>query len=129
MQLMRKVPAERLTEAVRAIAVTANYDLPEDVMKALENARRTEVSPVGLEILDQIIENAKIAAADRVPICQDTGFAVIYLEIGTEVCIEGDPIAAINRGCGRGTRRDTCANRSSPIPCAAPTPGTTPRPP
>ncbi len=99
---MRKVPAERLTEAVREISVTANYDLPEDVMKALEDARGTEVSPVGLEILDQIIENAKIAAADRVPICQDTGFAVIYLEIGTEVCIEGDVIAAINEGVRQG---------------------------
>lgn len=99
---MRKVPAEKLTEAIRDLAMTANYDLPEDVMQALEKARKQEVSPVGLEILDQIIENAKIAAADRVPMCQDTGFAAIFLEIGKEVCIEGDIVEAVNEGVRQG---------------------------
>jgi fumarate hydratase subunit alpha len=99
---MRKVPAEKLTEAIRDLAMTANYDLPEDVMQALEKARKQEVSPVGLEILDQIIENAKIAATDRVPICQDTGFAAIFLEIGKEVCIEGDVVEAVNEGVRQG---------------------------
>ncbi len=99
---MRKVPAEKLTEAIRDLAITANYDLPEDVMQALEKARKQEVSPVGLEILDQIIENAKIAATDRVPICQDTGFAAIFLEIGKEVCVEGDIVEAVNEGVRQG---------------------------
>jgi fumarate hydratase subunit alpha len=99
---MRTVPAEEITKAVKEISITANYDLPEDVMASLKKARDTEESPVGLEILDQIIENAEIAASERVPMCQDTGYAAIFLEIGNEVFIDGDLQAAVDEGVRQG---------------------------
>ncbi len=99
---MRTIPAEKLTEAIKELSMTANYDLPEDVLAVLKTAREAEESPVGREILDQIIENAEISAAERVPICQDTGFAAIFLEIGHDVCIEGDIPAAVDEGVRQG---------------------------
>ncbi len=99
---MRTLPAEKITEAIRDLSMTANYDLPDDVLAALKRARENEESPVGREILDQIIENAGIAAAERVPICQDTGFAAIFMEIGHDVCIEGDIPAAVDEGVRQG---------------------------
>jgi len=99
---MRTIPAGKITEAVKEIAMLANYDLPEDVLATLKKARENEESPVGQEILDQILENAAIAAAERVPICQDTGFAAIFIEIGHEVFIEGDLPAAVDEGVRQG---------------------------
>jgi fumarate hydratase subunit alpha len=99
---MRTIPAEKITEAVKEIAMLANYDLPADVLATLKKARENEESPVGQEILDQILENAAIAASERVPICQDTGFAAIFIEIGHEVCIEGDLPAAVDEGVRQG---------------------------
>lgn len=99
---MRVVPAEKITEAIREISMTANYDLPDDVLEALQNGREIEESPVGCEILDQILENAEIAAQNRVPICQDTGFAAIFIELGNEVFIEGDLNEAVDEGVRQG---------------------------
>lgn len=99
---MRTVPAEKITEAIKELSMTANYDLPEDVLEVLRKGRQVEESPVGREILDQILENAAIAAENRVPLCQDTGFAAIFIEIGHEVCIEGDLPAAVDEGVRQG---------------------------
>ena len=99
---MRTVPAEKITEAIKELSMTANYDLPEDVLEALRKGQQVEESPVGREILDQILENAAIAANNRVPLCQDTGFAAIFMEIGHEVCIEGDLPAAVDEGVRQG---------------------------
>jgi fumarate hydratase subunit alpha len=99
---MRVVPATEITEAVTELAMTANYDLPEDVLAALRKGRDVEESPVGREILDQIIENAGVAAEQRVPMCQDTGFAAVFVEIGNDVHIEGDLQEAVDEGVRRG---------------------------
>ena len=82
------------------MCVRANTELPADVRKALDAARRAEDSPTGCAILDTIIENYK--AAGPVPICQDTGMACVFLEIGQDVHISGDLHQAVNAGVARG---------------------------
>ncbi|MCX6374236.1 MAG: fumarate hydratase [Actinobacteria bacterium] len=100
---VRELEVGDITEAVRAMCITANYDLPADVYDALVSAKEAEESPVGREVLGQLIENADIAAADRVPICQDTGFAVIFAEVGQDVhLVGGDFDDAVNEGVRRG---------------------------
>ena len=103
MSPVRELDVHELTAAVKTMSITANYDLPEDVYTALENAKQTEASPVGRAVLDQLIENADIAAADRVPICQDCGLAVMFVEIGQDVhLVGGDFEAALNEGVRQG---------------------------
>jgi len=100
---MRRIKTDEIVSAVRELCMKANYDLVDDVMGALEKRRGSEESPLAKEILDQIIENAKIAKDEQVPICQDTGFAVVYVELGQEVLIEGgDFQEAIQEGVRRG---------------------------
>ncbi len=99
---MRVIPAERITEAIKDLAIRANYDLGEDVLTALKNGRDSEESPVGREILDQLLENAEIAAKERVPMCQDTGYAAVFVEIGHDAFIEGDIQAAVDEGVRQG---------------------------
>lgn len=99
---MRTIPAQKITEAIKELSMTANYDLPEDVLTALRKGREIEESPVGQEILDQILENAGIAAENRVPICQDTGFAAIFMEIGHDVYVEGNIPEAVDEGVRQG---------------------------
>ena len=86
---MRELDVAEVTAAVRDLCITANYDLPVDVYEALKAAATAEESPVGRQVLAQLVENADIAAADRVPICQDTGFAVIFAEVGQDVHLAG----------------------------------------
>lgn len=100
---VREVDVRDVTEAVKTMCITANYDLPRDVYDALVAAREAEDSPVGREILGQLVENADIAAADRVPICQDTGFAVIFADVGQDVHLVGGHFEdAVNEGVRRG---------------------------
>ena len=100
---VRDLEVKDITEAVRELCITANYDLPQDVYDALVKAKEAEESPVGREVLGQLVENADIAAADRVPICQDTGFAVIFAEVGQDVHLVGGPFDdAVNEGVRRG---------------------------
>jgi fumarate hydratase subunit alpha len=100
---VRELDVHELTAAVKTMSITANYDLPEDVSTALEKAKQKEESPVGRAVLDQLIENADIAAADRVPICQDCGLAVMFVEIGQDVhLVGGDFEAALNEGVRQG---------------------------
>ena len=100
---MRELDVAAVTAAVKDLCVTANYDLPRDVYDALCAARQTEQSPVGREVLGQLVENADIAARDRVPICQDTGFAVIFAEVGQDVHLTGgDFAAAVDEGVRQG---------------------------
>jgi fumarate hydratase subunit alpha len=86
---VRELDVGAVTKAVKALCITANYDLPRDVYDALVRAGEAEESPVGRDVLGQLVENADIAAADRVPICQDTGFAVIFAEVGQDVHLVG----------------------------------------
>jgi fumarate hydratase subunit alpha len=100
---VRELDVREITAAVKELCITANYDLPQDVHDALRSAQGTEESPVGREVLGQLIENADIAARDRVPICQDTGLAVFFVELGQDVhLVGGDFEAAVNEGVRQG---------------------------
>ena len=99
---LREVSAERVTEAVARLAIKANIDLDVKVEEAIRTARQTEPSPVGQEILDQLIENAALARSENLPICQDTGLAVVFVEIGQDVHVAGSLEDAINEGVRRG---------------------------
>ncbi len=100
---MREVSVQRITEAVRDLAIKANTELGDDVLRAFEQALEKEESPTGKEILRRLIENAKIARQERIPMCQDTGFAVVFVEIGQDVRIIGGSLKdAITEGVRRG---------------------------
>ncbi len=85
---MRIIDAAIVKSTVKKLFLDCNYYIGEDVMHALQVAKDTEVSPVGKNVLDQIIENDKIAANEQIPICQDTGMAVLFVEYGDKVVIE-----------------------------------------
>ena len=103
MSSVRDLDVHEITAAVKTMCITANYDLPRDVYDALVRARLAEESPVGREVLGQIVENADIAAADRVPICQDTGFAVVFAEVGQDVRLVGGSFDdAVDQGVREG---------------------------
>lgn len=100
---MREIKASKITDAVAALCLSANFELGEDVLAALKKAEREEESPAGKEALRQLIENARIARAESVPLCQDCGTAVVFLEIGQDVHVTGgDLTAAIEKGVSRG---------------------------
>jgi fumarate hydratase subunit alpha len=100
---MRQIITDTIIQAVRKISMEAAYDLGEDVVHAIEEFKKREESPVGKGILDQVLENAKIARNEQAPMCQDTGFAVLFVELGQEVQITGgDFYAAINEGVRQG---------------------------
>jgi len=102
---MRNIDVQRITDEVKRLCMEANYNIPQDVMDVLRRAQAKEESPAGKEVLRQIIENAQIAQKERVPICQDTGFAVFFIELGQDVHIEGGYIEdAINEGVREGYR-------------------------
>lgn len=101
--MIREVKVERIAEAVRNLCIEANEDLGQDVLAAFHRAKEAEPSPVGRDILDQLIENARIAREEHIPICQDTGLAVIFLEIGQDVHLTGGDLReAVNEGVRRG---------------------------
>ena len=103
MSRLRELDVAAVTAAVKDLCITTNYDLPVDVYDALTAAAETEESAVGREVLAQLVENADIAAADRVPICQDTGFAVIFAEVGQDVHLTGgDFEQAVHEGVRQG---------------------------
>jgi fumarate hydratase subunit alpha len=100
---MREVNVTQITDTVAKLCIESNYYLPKDVKKALENAQAKEESELGKEILGDILKNAEIAKANDVPICQDTGLAVFFLELGQDVrLVGGDLNAAIDEGVRRG---------------------------
>jgi fumarate hydratase subunit alpha len=100
---MRDIDSKEVTQAVSRLFQEANLSLPEDVLASLREARKTEESPVGRDVLDRILENAEIAAKDKIPLCQDTGTAIVVLELGQEVHItDGDLYTAVNEGVRQG---------------------------
>jgi fumarate hydratase subunit alpha len=99
---MREIAAGKVAEAVSNLLIQANYELGEDVLAALRKARRQEESPAGREVIDTILKNAAVAAAEKIPLCQDCGTAVVFLEIGQDVCVVGGDLStAINEGVRR----------------------------
>ena len=96
---MRTVNVSELTKSIKEMCIEANHYLSKDMETTLKCARETEASPLGKQILNQLSENLKIAADDMIPICQDTGMAVVFLEIGQDVHLEGGSVEdAVNEG-------------------------------
>jgi fumarate hydratase subunit alpha len=100
---MREIKTKDITETVARLSKEANFYLGEDVLAALKKAREQEESPVGRQVLDHILENASIAAKEQMPLCQDCGLAVIFVEIGQDAhIVGGDLVQAINEGVRKG---------------------------
>ena len=100
---VRNIQVSEITERVREMCIRANHFLSEDMDRIMKQAEAKEESQLGKKILGQLQENLKIAAEDMIPICQDTGMAVVFLEIGQEVHLEGGLLEdAVNEGVRRG---------------------------
>ena len=100
---MRELDAKQITEAVAEMCKEAAYYLPKDVYEGLKRGRETEKSPVGQNVLDQIIRNAEIARAEDRPYCQDTGMTIVFLKIGQDLHITGGYLEdAVNEGIAKG---------------------------
>ncbi len=96
---MRDIEAKEITQTVSRLFQEACYKLPDDVLAALRQAREVEESSVGCEVLDRILENAELSVKEGIPLCQDTGTALVLLELGQEVYITGgDLYTAVNEG-------------------------------
>ena len=99
---MREIQAWEIAGAVRDMCIEANYTLSRDMRKRFEESAEREESPLGKQIFGQLQENLEIAEQDQIPICQDTGMAVVILKVGHEVHIEGNLMDAVNEGVRRG---------------------------
>jgi fumarate hydratase subunit alpha len=102
---MRTLDANTITEAVRDLSIKINHQMAPDMLAALERARETEESEIGRSVLDRLLENARVAREHWFPICQDTGTAVIFADLGQDLHVtSGDLESAINEGVRRGYR-------------------------
>jgi len=100
---MREIQANQITETVARLAIEANHFLGDDVVAALKKARETEESPAGRDVLDQLLKNVEIAKQGTFPLCQDTGVAVVVVELGQEVHVVGGNLNdAIHAGVKKG---------------------------
>ena len=99
---MREIKAEQITQTVRDLCIEANCHLPEDIKGAIADCKACESFDIAKNILDKIEENYQIADIDEVPICQDTGLACVFLEIGQEVHIDGNLKDAVDEGVRQG---------------------------
>ncbi|MEE9198692.1 MAG: fumarate hydratase [Dehalococcoidia bacterium] len=99
---MREIQAEAITERVKSLCQEANYYLPDDVMTALKRARDSEESPEAKQVLETIIKNAGIAADQQMPLCQDCGTTVLFVEVGQDLHIVGDLHNALQEGVRQG---------------------------
>jgi len=103
---VRYIGYEKIVELVESLCIAAGYELPSDVLTVLEQAVRNESNPGAVKILNQLIENARIAAVEKIPLCQDTGLAVVFIEQGSEVAVKADGektlFDAINAGVKAG---------------------------
>ncbi len=113
MDKTRKIDSKLITETLKKLFIEANINLGQDVVCSLQDALAREESPLGRQVLEKIIDNAEIAHREKMPICQDTGLAVLFIEIGQDVhIIGGDLRAAIEEGV-RGLPGWFCANPSA----------------
>ena len=99
---MREIKASEIAGAVRDMCIQANYTLSADMKKKFEESAEKETSPLGNQIFGQLQENLKIAEEEQIPICQDTGMAVVFLKVGQDVHVEGNLTEAVNEGVRRG---------------------------
>lgn len=107
--VVRYIDFEKIAQTVESLCIEACHDLPEDVLTALEQAAQRESNPRAVEILSQLIENARQASGQRIPLCQDTGLAVVFVEQGSDVMLQADDgltlFDAINAGVARGCEK------------------------
>jgi fumarate hydratase subunit alpha len=102
---LRTVDVSEVEDVVRKLCVEANHELRADHVAALERGRAAEESPIGREVFDRLLENARVSAAERIAFCQDTGYAVVFLTLGQDVHLTGGSLAAaIDRGVADGYR-------------------------
>lgn len=100
---MREVQSEDITQAVARLCQQANFDLPEDAITALKRARETEASPEARDALEQLLQNAAIAQDERVPLCQDCGYSIVFLKLGQDCHVTGgDLYEAVQEGVRQG---------------------------
>lgn len=100
---MRSVRVQEITEQIKQMCIQVNHELSDDMKEKLKEAQKNEQSPVGCQILEQLDENLTIAKEDQIPICQDTGMAVIFIEVGQDVHLEGGSLEdAVNEGVRQG---------------------------
>ena len=99
---MRTIKAEEIINVIAELCMDACYHLGNDVFQKIKDCQKCERSPLGVDILKQIEENAAIADEDNVPICQDCGLAVVFADVGQDVHIEGSFEDAVNEGVIRG---------------------------
>ena len=100
---MREINSQEITKNIKEMCIEANHFLSSDMKKVFDNAKLNEKSPLGCQILEQLDENLKIAGEDAIPICQDTGMAVVFIDIGQDVHIIGNNLEdAINEGVRQG---------------------------
>ena len=101
--MIRTIDTDLVIRTIKEMCIEANYSLSEDMKQCLKEARQSEQSELGTKILDQLADNLEIAEAEMIPICQDTGMAIVFMEIGQDVHFEGSPIEdAVNEGVRRG---------------------------
>ncbi|NLL18851.1 MAG: fumarate hydratase, partial [Clostridia bacterium] len=100
---LKEITFEQVVETVSELCKSANYYLGEDVIQSLKDGIAKEKSETGIKVLEQLVENASIASSNQVPMCQDTGVAVVFLELGQDVHITGgDLYQAVNEGVAKG---------------------------
>ena len=100
---MKTINVNEIIKTVKELSIEANYYLPNDVKEAIEEAEKNEKWPIANNILNKILENSQIAAAEKMPICQDTGMACVFVDIGQDVHITGGSLEeAINEGVRQG---------------------------
>jgi len=85
---VRYIEFEKIAKTVESLCIEANYELPDDVLAALKNAAHKETSPIAAELLNQLIENARLAKDEKIPLCQDTGLAIVFIEQGADVTVK-----------------------------------------
>lgn len=101
--MSKQIHVDEIIDAVEKLCIEANYDLGDDMMLKFKECLTTEEAPLGREVFERLIENATIAHEERVPMCQDTGMCVIFVEIGQEVQVTGGTLKdALNEGVRRG---------------------------
>lgn len=112
--MSRIIEFEEVVRTVESLCETVCYELPPDVLEGLKQAAKKESSRTAVKILEQLIENARIAAEERIPLCQDTGLAVVFVELGSEVVIKAEKgktiIDAINAGVAGGYKKGYLRN-------------------
>jgi fumarate hydratase subunit alpha len=112
---MRSVPVADIAAAVERLFIEANIDLHEDVLGRLTKAVDEEVSPAGKEVLKELLKNAEVASQERIPICQDTGLAILFIEVGQDVHLSGGSLeeaatAGVRDAYAKGYLRKSCCD-------------------